>query len=180
MREPRSTSRRRERQRGLALLQTMLVITFVMMTMLITVRQSSEALREGAAARKQMLIQGAIEHGVDHAIDRLQQLDPARLAAIPPGHFDIFDTAAWVEDFVVGVPNYPPTGDFANQITVRVGLRPGQRTLPPPGEDVASAFGIIVDVQVLVTAPDGMFGSGIAEERVVVGLRVPHTRGGAS
>lgn len=181
MRAPSATIRGRDGRRGLALLQTMLVITFVMMTMLITVRQSSEALREGATARKQMLIQGAIEHGVDYAIDRLQSMDPARLAMFAEGRHDIFDTSNWVVDFVdPPPPAFPPDGDFAGQIQVRVGLRPGQRTQPPPGEDVATAFGIIVDIQLIITAPDGLLGSGIAEERIVVGVRIPHTRGGAS
>lgn len=169
---------RSAQQRGLALLQTMLVITFVMMTMLITVRQSGEALREGATARKLLLVQGAVEHGVDHAIDRLQQMDPAQIAAQPPDFYDIFENPA-ATDFVLA-PTYPPSGDFQDQITVRVGMRPGQRTQPPPGEDIASSFGIIVDIQVLITAPAGVLGSGSAEERIVVGLRVPHTRGGAS
>lgn len=169
----------RRNQRGIALLQTMLVITFVMMTMLITVRQSSEALKEGATARKQTLIQGAVETGINHAIDRLQQMDPARLALMPPNEHDIFDNPGGLE-FVPGPITYPPTGDFANQIEIRVGMRPGQRTAPPPGEDVAAAFGIIVEIQVQVTAPDGLFGTGTAEERLVIGLRLPHTAGGAT
>jgi hypothetical protein len=168
--------RRREGERGLALLQTMLVMTFVMMTMLITVRQSSEALREGAVARKQTLIQGAIEHGVDHAIDQLQQLDPATLATLSDTAHDIFGGGGG--DFVTPPP-YPPAGDFAGQIEVHVGMQRGQRTQPPPGEDVAAAFGIIVDLQIQVTAPEGLFGSSAAEERVIIGVRVPHTKGGA-
>ncbi len=171
--------RRREGERGLALLQTMLVMTFVMMTMLITVRQSSEALREGAVARKQTLIQGAIEHGVDHAIDQLQQMDPAKLAAIADNYYDIFNNPMAAVDFAPAVPPYPPAGDFAGQILVRVGMQRGQRTQPPPGEDVAAAFGIIVDLQIQVTAPEGLFGSSAAEERVIIGVRVPHTKGGA-
>ena len=159
-------------------MQTLLVITFVMMTMLITVRQSSEALRESAVARKQTLLQGAMEHGIDYAINQLQQMDPAKLATMQDTLHDIFNNPVSATDFVAPPP-YPPAGDFAGQITVRVGMIRGQRTQPPPGEDIASSFGIIVDLQIQVTAMPGVFGGSAAEERIVVGVRIPSARGGA-
>lgn len=156
------------RQRGFVLISVLLVLTVMVATVGVTLREAGAGLREVRSVKSRELVLAAMEHGVNDAMDRLQAMDPAALGD-PRNNWDIFDAAVPGQAFVGPVP-YPTTGDYAGAMQVRVGLRQGQRSRPPPGEDVRTTYGHIVEIQLSVRI--NSFGAE-AEERAAVGLSVP-------
>jgi type II secretory pathway pseudopilin PulG len=158
-------------ERGFVLIAVLLVVVLMVATVVVTLREASDGLRAARLSRSRELVSAAVEHGVNRAMDRIQRMDPADLLQ---GDWDIFDTATPPPGFVTDADRplpYPPDGPDAGALEVRVGLRPGQRTRAPVGEDVRDTYGHIVEIQISVRAAG--FGDG-AEERVAVGVRVPH------
>ncbi len=184
MRAPQPPCRRRRRrpeQRGFVLLGVILVVAVIVATVTLSLEQSTSVLRQASGMRSAEMVSSALNHGLDAALGKLQRTDPASLIEAPAGQWDLFDPAApgaeWVldEDWaaVNGTRQFPATGPYAGEIDVLVGMRMGQLTQAPPGEDARSGYGYVVELQVSARAAG--FGRE-AEERVAVGVQVPHTR----
>ena len=160
--------RRSKDERGFVLIAVLLILAVIVATVGITLREAGAGLREVRSVKSRELVLAAMEHGLNDVMDQLQAMDPAALAD-PQNNWDIFDAAA-PGQALVGPSSYPTTGDYANAMEVRVGIRLAQRTRPPPGEDVRTTSGHVVEVQLSVRM--NSFGAE-AEERAAVGLRVP-------
>jgi len=166
--------RTKKGERGFVLIAVMLIIIVMVATAAVTLREAGSNIKEAAHGRSRETVRSAMTHGLNVALDQLQLMDPARLAD-PTQNWDIFGRPAPG----VGLPidgrvqelSYPPRGDQQGTLTIRIGLRPGQRTRAPAGEDVRSSYGQIVEVQLGVSSNRV---GGEAEERVAVGVRIPH------
>lgn len=165
------SARPRRRQRGFALFAVIIMLALMTAAVALSLDQAVANIQSAGGVRASEMIKAGLEHGLDQAMARLEQLDIATLTN-PPPEWDIFGHAEPVggTEFMPSV-TYPPAGPYANQYRVRFGLRPGQRTRAPAGEDVNKAYGQIVEVQVGIEA----IGIGIppAEERVSVGVLIP-------
>lgn len=169
-----SLRRVRSRRRGMALFVVVLLLAVISGAVAVTLDESVENIRSAGQARGRELSRAGIHQGVHLGITQVQQMDPATLVD-PANDWDIFDPAAPVpvaanRDFI-GPLNYPPDGPYQGQYRVRVGLRPGQRTRAPAGEDVRHAYGQVVEIQVGVEANQP--GMPPAEDRVSVGVLLP-------
>lgn len=177
----------RKQRRGFSLLAVIVILAVLTGGLLAILHDAGVGLRQFGTARSRELIAGAMEFGVNEAMQAIQRMDPEVLIrsaadpATPEGRWNIFDT--WGNDsFVCGDGNfpcasgtqamlYPPTGPNANELSVRVGLALGQRTQAPAGEDVNTAYGYVLEIQIAVskagTNPD-------AAERSIHAIRVPN------
>lgn len=170
--------RRREEERGFVLLGVLLVLIVVVVTLTTTMKMTSSGQEEASKARNEEMIRASIDHGLARALSELQTMDPADLIGADT-RYDIFQNWQNAQDFVPPM-SYPPNGPFANELDVRVGLAPAQRTRAPAGEDARSAYGVIVDVQISVRMDNDGSNGGTArgrqddaEERVSIGVRIP-------
>lgn len=163
--------RARER-RGFALFAVIILLAVVTAAVALSLDEAVDSIQSAGRVRTAEIIRGALDQGLTGAMQRLQQEDPATLAA---GSWDIFNGDT--QEFYPaggGTLSYPATGPYAGQYRVRVGLRVGQRTRPPEGEDVTASYGQIVEIQVSVDANGVNAGSNWpAEERVAVGVMLP-------
>jgi hypothetical protein len=175
--------------RGFSLLAVLLILAVLVGGLMTVLHDAGLGLREHGQARSKEMIAGAMEHGLTEAMDALQVMDTnalvralAAAGATGSGQWDIF--ADWTnESFVCGTPappcggsgtlSYPPPGSgspYTGELAVRVGLRLGQKTSAPSGEDVNSAYGYVVEVQLAVSRA-GSFAD--TAERASVGIRIP-------
>jgi len=181
----RGLMRRRRAQKGFSLLAVIIILAVLVGGLLAILHDAGAGLKQFGVARSRELVSGAMEYGLKEAMQSLQRIDPEapiNSAGSPTGGtWDIFQD--WTHaSFVCGdagpicaTPSaqmpYPPSGPNANELLVRVGLKLGQRTQPPAGEDVNSAYGYIVEVEIAVSKagniPD-------AAERAVYAVRIPH------
>lgn len=176
----RDRRRPRADERGFVLLGVILVVAVIVATVTLSLQQSTSVLREAGGMRSAEMVSAALNHGLDAALGKLQRTDPASLITVD-APWDIFSDdglgVPWVEDpdwTAVGAGAlFPPTGPYAQEVEVRVGMRLGQLTQPPPGEDARNGYGYIAEIQLSARAAG--FGRE-AEERVAVGVQVPHTR----
>ncbi len=158
---------------GFVMVVVLILLAVMVASVGVALKEASSGLREAGTMRSQESVHAALEHGLVQAMDRLQTVDPIVLAN-PTNNWDIFDRRRPVgngSNEFVGPFAYPPPPDPNPTMEVRVGLRPGQRTRPPAGEDVVSTYGFIVEVQLAARA--SALG-GAAEERAAIGVRVPH------
>lgn len=170
--------RRRSSQKGFILLGVILVVAVLVAAVTLTLTGSSESLKETTSVKSAEISQAALNEGMSRALAQLGTMDPAVLYSGTPANNDIFtwDPVNPPVDFIddgvapAGFP-YPPTGPYAGDVMVRVGMRPGQRTQAPAGEDVRNTYGYIIEVQ--LSAEMTGFGTQ-AEERVAVGIQIPH------
>lgn len=164
--------RRVRQQRGFALFAVIILLAIVTAAVALSLDEAVDSIQSAGRVRTAEIVRGALDQGLTLAMQRLQQEDPATLAE---GDWDIFGVPAppGTKEFIP-VMDYPPTGPYQGQYRVRVGLRPGQRTRPPEGEDVTASYGQIVEIQVSVDANGVNGGSNWpAEERVAVGVMLP-------
>jgi type II secretory pathway pseudopilin PulG len=163
--------RHRQQQRGFILLGVILVISVIVASVMLTLRTSSDTLRQAAGVRSKELVSQALTHGLNAAIGELEGVDPIVFSdPIATATWDIFDNPTPGNGFVPAAMTFPPSGPFQNLVNVRVGLRQGQLTQPPPGEDVRTSYGFIVELQL---SADMFQTPNPAEERVAVGVQVP-------
>lgn len=165
---------RPRRRRGFALFTVVLLLAVISAAIAVTLDESVDNVRSAGVARSRELTKSGLEHGVHLGITQIQQMDAAFLSD-PANDWDLFDPTRAMpvsagQDFI-GPLLYPPAGRFANAYRVRVGLRPGQRTRAPAGEDVRFAYGQTVELQVGVEANQP--GMPPAEERISVGVLLP-------
>ena len=167
----------RRSQRGFALFAVIILMALMTAAVALALDDAVVSVRNSGGVRASEMIQSGLDRGLNVAMLALQEADPTMLLDNPT-QYDLFAgptsvTAATELD--VGGPAlqflYPDDGPYQNQYTVRVGLRPGQRTRAPSGQDTAAAFGQIFEIQVGVAAT----GNGVppAEQRVSVGILIP-------
>lgn len=159
-------------QRGFALFAIIILLALMTAAVALSLDQAVANIQSAGGVRASEMVKAGLDHGLDAAMDQLQQLD-VRTLQNPPPEWDIFGHAEPVgvnPPFMAPMP-YPPSGPHQNQYRVRFGLRAGQRTRAPSGEDVNKSYGQIVEVQVGIEA----IGAGVppAEERVSVGVLIP-------
>ena len=161
--------RHNKQQEGFVLLFVMVLLVIMLSVGLVTLREAGDRMKEMQAMRSESQISSAMSHGLDQAIEQIRQTDPADLAAMPAA--DLFaGDAPWIAG--IGFPAAAATP----QVIVDVGFRIGQKTRPPPGEDVRNAYGYVAEVQLAVNNDNAGMLLANAEQRVVVGIQVPHIR----
>jgi len=165
-------------ERGFTLLTVLLVLVLVLTVLVTTLRESGEALTSAAFHRDRALMSAALDVAVAAGIDELSVLDGTRLIGLgdvddPAAPFDLFRD--WNALNFIPQMSYPPNsttiGETRNSMLIRVGAVRGQRVRPPPGEDVRTAYGAIVHLQVSVSA--NRPGAPALEQRYEVGVRLP-------
>lgn len=180
--------RRRHNQRGFSLLAVIIILAVLVGGLLAILHDAGAGMKQYSVARSRELVNGAMEFGLKEAMTALQRVDPAEIIRGSQngldggGDWDIFFN--WGRrSFVCGDVGplcspttparqmlYPPTGPNQNELTVRVGLRLGQRTQAPAGEDVNNSYGYVVEILIAV-AKNGE--AGVAGERAIYAVRVP-------
>ncbi|MEQ9495745.1 MAG: hypothetical protein RIT81_02775 [Deltaproteobacteria bacterium] len=174
----------RSSEGGFALLVVVILLALMTAATALSLDNAVASLRTHAGARASEMIKSAADFGVSEAIAQLQVDDvevitnPLVYPGIAPANsFDIFNAggeAVSPTSYIapmgyppVLVPQHPMEGDYG----VRVGLRTAQRARAPAGEDVRSAYGQVVELQVEVqsVAP----GVPPVQERVSVGIVIP-------
>ena len=173
----RSRHRRRGR-RGFALFAVIILMALMTAAVALALDDAVVAVRNAGGVRASEMIKSGLDRGIAVAMFQLQTMDPSALLDLPD-QYDIFagatpSTGASELPDALGTPMsfpYPDSGPYENQYTVRIGIRPGQRTRAPTGENVNKSFGQIFEIQVGVAAT----GVGIppAEQRVSVGVLLP-------
>lgn len=179
----------RSSEGGFALLVVVILLALMTAATALSLDNAVASLRTHAGARASEMIKSAADYGVSEAIAQLQVDDvevitnPLVYPGIAPANsFDIFngggEAVSPTSYFPLPgqpaltyppamVPQHPMEGDYG----VRVGLRTAQRARAPAGEDVRSAYGQVVELQVEVqsVAP----GVPPVQERVSVGIVIP-------
>jgi hypothetical protein len=167
--------KRTRTQQGFALFVVIVLLAVVTAAVALSLDEAVSSIQNAGRTRASELIRAGLDHGLNVALNQLQQEDPASLAD-PTVDYDIFRYPSPGPSYVVPDLPYPATGDYQNNFRVRVGIRPGQRTRAPEGEDVTKAYGQIVEVQISVdTNGPSSFGLPPAEERVAVGVLIPRS-----
>jgi type II secretory pathway pseudopilin PulG len=163
----------RKGQDGFALLAVIVLIAIVSAAVAITLDEAVGSIQNAGRVRAAEMIKSALDHGVSMAMSEIEQTDPERLIEMgdPTNQtgWAIFDQDT-AQTFI-NEQRWPTEGPFANYYNVRVGLRSGQVTRAPSGEDARSGFGQIVEVQVSVQTADSSLPP--TEERVSVGVLIP-------
>lgn len=181
--------RRRQRQRGFSLLAVIIILAVLVGGLLAILHDAGAGMKQYSVARSRELVNGAMEFGLKEAMTALQRVDPSVLIAgsrngIGNGDWDIFANWGAARSFVCGdagplcnpaTPQrqmiYPPSGPNQGELTIRVGMRLGQRTQPPAGEDVNGAYGYVVEILIAVSKNGD---PSVAGERAIYAVRVPH------
>ncbi len=166
------------RSRGFALFAVIILMALMTAAVALALDDAVVAVRNSGGVRASEMIQSGLDRGVNLAMLAVQQSDPTSFLDFPD-QFDLFagpmnSTGASELLDVGGMAlrfAYPDHGPYQGQYRVRIGLRPGQRTRAPTGENVNSSFGQVFEIQVEVAAT----GTGVppAEQRVSVGVLVP-------
>lgn len=177
-----STVRRKSgTQRGFALLVILLIIAVAAGTVGIALRDATTGLAEVGGAKSTEIVYSDLTRGLSVAMEKISQTDPVALIDTT-NRWDIFanpPSPAFITpatDTRLGAPSGAPYG-----VEIEIGLRPGQRTNPPPGEDVRTTYGYVVEVQLQASINSGPPASWLstnagvvpAVERVSVGVRIP-------
>ncbi len=173
---PKPGSRRGDR--GFALFAVIILMAVMTAAVALALDDAVTSVRNSSGIRASEMIKSGLDRGVNVAMLSLQDSDPTGLLD-DPAQYDLFagatpQTGATELIDPLGAPlsfPYPDQGPYANQYTVRVGLRPGQRTRAPTGENVNKAFGQIFEIQVGVAATGNAVPP--AEQRVSVGVLIP-------
>jgi hypothetical protein len=161
-------------QSGFALFTVIVLLAVVTAAVALSLDEAVSSIQSAGRTRASELIRAGLDHGLNVALNQLQQEDPASIAD-PANDWDIFRYPSPGLSYFPDLP-YPSTGEYQNNFRVRVGIRPGQRTRAPEGEDVTKSYGQIVEVQISVDT-NGTSGAGLppAEERVAVGVLIPRS-----
>lgn len=170
--------RARSGQRGFALFAIIILMAIMTAAVALALDDAVVAVRNAGGVRASEMIKSGLDHGVNLAIVELQNADPSAFLDFPD-QYDLFagpTSATNATEMVDQMGNpmsfqYPADGPHRDQYLVRIGLRPGQRTRAPSGQDVNKAYGQIFEIQVGVAATGG--GVPPAEERVSVGVLLP-------
>jgi hypothetical protein len=165
-------TRRAPRTRGFGLFAVILLLAVMTAAVALSFDDAISSLQTASGVRASEMIKGALDHGVSAALLRLQREDVATLIDSPV-NWDLFGAPVpeSANREFAGPFDYPTSGPYAGQYRVRIGFRPGQRARAPAGEDIRTAYGQVVELQVGVEAR----GAGLppAEERVTLGVLVP-------
>lgn len=188
--------RRRRGQRGFALFAVVVVLATMTAAAAVALDDAVASLQSSAQVRATQLVKSAADFGMNVALLEVASLDPETLVA-EAATLDLFEEPSvspygdWLTTpgtngadgnsplaELLGAPEdipYPGPGSrYEGELRIRLGARPGQRTLAPAGEDVRTAYGQVVEIQVSIEA-DPASTLPPVEERVAVGVLVPHT-----
>jgi type II secretory pathway pseudopilin PulG len=160
-------------ERGFILLGVIVVIAALVGALTVTLRGSNEAMRNASSLRSRELVTQALQQGLDVGLVQLERTDPAWFQDVTVNNaWDLFDGPddTLNDDFVANGSTFPNSGPYANEVRLRVGARPTQRTQAPPGEDARNAYGQVIELQIAADMPASPQS---AEERVAVGVQVP-------
>src|SRR5262245_42906223 len=120
---------RNTRERGFALLGTVLIVAVMVAAVSIAVRGSADGLAQNANLRQAELAHAAIDEGYAQVMNNLQALDVESVLTDPVNDWDIFKSAAAVDFLNV---QYPPVSAqqhaYEQEFTIHAGLTLGQRT----------------------------------------------------
>jgi hypothetical protein len=171
---------RTKKNSGFALFAVIVLLALITAAVALSLDEAVASIQAAGRARVAETIKAGLDQGLDRAIEWLQAQDAADVAPDPLAPLgqpnDIFAGGAELDVDNGGGPgmDYPKTGDFIDAFHVRVGMRAGQRTRAPEGEDVTKAYGQIVEIQLSIDTR-GPNGRSLppAEERVSVGVLVP-------
>jgi hypothetical protein len=183
MRRKKRQSEARGSRRGFALLVVVIIVALLAATVVLALREATSGLAAAGSAKSAELVYADLNGGLSQAINVLAQTDPITIVN-PVQSYDIFNdvTGGPARPFKAGVAlqplNVAPTGTVNSLygIPITLGLKIGQKTEPPPGEDVRVNYGYIVEVQLQadIDSNDPRNGGAVpAQERVSVGVRVP-------
>jgi hypothetical protein len=172
---------RTKKNSGFALFAVIVLLALITAAVAMSLDEAVASIQAAGRARVAETIKAGLDQGLDRAIEWLQAQDTADVSPDPNAPAgqpnDIFAGGAEL-DVDGGAPgmDYPKTGEFIDAFHVRVGMRAGQRTRAPEGEDVTKAYGQIVEIQLSIDTrgPNG----GLlppAEERVSVGVLLPRS-----
>ena len=168
----------RPNNRGFALLAVVILLALMTAAVALTLDEAVASLQDAGHVRTAEMIRASMDLGLGQAIAQVQQEDVVRIVD-PTLTWDLFDRPSPVgSQEYLGPFAYPTSGPYQGHYRVRIGLRPGQRTRAPVGEDVKSSYGQIVEIQIGVEAVG--IGMPSAEQRVSVGLLIPRKRSGAN
>ncbi|MBI4818528.1 MAG: hypothetical protein HY791_19835 [Deltaproteobacteria bacterium] len=144
-----------------------------MTSLLVTLRESGDALREAGQVKYQEMLDAATTDAVQRALDEFQLMDSHTLVGIA-NSYDFFSYG--LPSAAYSTYNYPATGPFQNEFEVQWGFRRGQRTRAPSGEDAAGSYGYVFEVLIQVRST-GATGAGTTsvEQRSAIGVRIPGT-----
>lgn len=162
--------RRRKGQRGFALIVVLILLALLAATVTLALRDASTSLAETARSKSSEIVYADLSRGLSDAMAQVESIDPVALID-PNNRYDLFKNPP-DPAFPVVLSAANAAGTYAVPITV--GLRPGQRTQPPPGEDVRTSYGYVIEIQ-LQADVDTAAAPGLApaQERVSVGVRLP-------
>lgn len=168
----------RPRERGFALFAVIILIAVMTAAVALALDDAVVSIRNSGGVRAAEMIKSGLDRGVNLAILELQGADPSELLD-NPNQYDLFlgpSSATGATELIDSLGNpmsftYPDSGPYQGQYTVRIGLRPGQRTRAPTGNNINKAFGQIFEIQVAVAATGNAVPP--AEQRVSVGVLVP-------
>ncbi|MBI2374654.1 MAG: hypothetical protein HYV07_11720 [Deltaproteobacteria bacterium] len=159
---------------GFVLLGVLLVLVLLVTSLLVTLRESGQSLREAGQAKYAELMDAAVAHATQRVIDEFQITDVETMASL--GTHNIFEVAT---DTAYRTYTYPPAGTpYAGEFQVQWGFKRGQRSRAPSGEDSAGSFGFVFEVQIQVrsTGASGAERVGL-EQRSTIGIRMPGSYG---
>ncbi len=182
--------------RGFALFAVVVLLAVMTAAAAVALDEAVESLQSSAQVRASHLVKSATDFGLNVAMLQVAQVDadtlvgraaeldlfeepgkpPTGTGGLSPGGNGADGKSPFVE--LVGGPDellYPAEPSrYAGELRIRIGARPGQRTRAPAGEDVRTAYGQVVELQLSVEAnPDSTIPP--VEERVAVGVVVPRT-----
>jgi hypothetical protein len=160
-------------QEGFVLLFVLVLLIAMLSLGMVVLRETGERVKEGAAIRNQASVGSALHAGLDRAVSEIRSLDPAQLAH---AQWDIFDPSGNAAPLIpaVNYPDKPISGQ--DVVEVQVGFRTVARTRPPPGEDVRHTHGYLAEVLLSVENTRAGLLRTSSEERVAVGVQIPHRR----
>lgn len=162
----------KKNQEGFVLLFVLVLLIAMLSLGMVVLRETGERIKEGAAIRNQASVGSALHTGLDEAVNEIRKMDPAQMAQM---QWDIFaDPDAPELVPTIAYPKNPTSGQ--DVVEVKVGFRTIARTRPPPGEDVRHTHGYLAEVLLSVENTRSGLGRTGAEERVAVGVQVPHRR----
>jgi hypothetical protein len=179
--------RRKRGERGFALLVIVLIVALLAATVTLALREATSGLAAAGGAKSAELVYADLQSNLKGAITTIAMTDPLTLIGAQET-YDIFLTPPG-SPITLNAPlaanSALPTGAAGSLygIPVTVGLRPGQRTDPPPGEDVRTTYGYVVEVQLQadLDTTDARNGGAVpAQERVSVGVRIPQVQSHAN
>lgn len=186
----------KRRRKGFALFAVVVLLAVMTAAAAIALDEAVASLQSSAQVRAAHLVKSAADYGLNVAMLHVAQVDvdtligqaadldlfeeagmaPTGAAAVSAGGNGAAGASPLAELVgVTGPITYPAApSPYEGDLLIRMGARPGQRTRAPAGEDVRTAYGQVVEIQLSIEANPASTLPPV-EERVAVGVVVPRT-----